>query len=141
MTGRRTLTGRQRIDVLHAHGGRCYLCGEIINLARIKRGEAEPFEVEHAHALGLGGSDDPSNWFPAHKSCHADKTRRDRRAMAKVSRAQRAREAAEAAPQPGAKLKSGRALPCGRAHGLKRKVDGTLIDRATGEIIREGWRK
>lgn len=133
---RKSLTERQRIDVLHAHGGRCYLCGEIINLARIRLGEEEPFEVEHAHALGLGGPDLPANWFPAHVSCHKKKTRADRRAMAKVARAEKARSG-EARPK---RKIAARALQGGRKSGLRKGLDGSVIDRATGRVIKEGWR-
>lgn len=138
-TRRRSLTEAQRIDVLHAHHGRCYLCGGIINLARARLGEVEPFEVEHAHALGLGGTDTPDNWFPAHVSCHKEKTRRDRRAMAKVARAERARavKAGEAKAKPKRKI-AGSRLPGGRGDRIRKRIDGGVIDTSTGRVIWEG---
>lgn len=89
MPDRRSLSPRQRLDVLHAAGGICYLCGKPINLARAKRGEAEGFEVEHVHQIAMGGADDPSNWRPAHPSCHRKKSRKDAAARAKVRRAEK----------------------------------------------------
>lgn len=132
---RRSLTELQRIDVLHAHYGRCYLCGGTINLARIKRGEEEPFEVEHAHALGLGGPDKPTNWFPAHVSCHRKKTRKDRRAMAKIARAEKAR-----AGQTKRKQKiASRPFQGGKGGKLRKALNGAVIERDTEKVIREGW--
>ncbi|WP_417724592.1 HNH endonuclease [Salipiger sp.] len=132
---RKKLTPAQRLDVLHSNGGVCYLCNEPINLARIRRGEAEGFEVEHIHALALGGGDDPSNWRPAHISCHKKKTRRDRRAMAKARRGE-AKRNGTAKPRFKKKIAS-RGFDKGP---LMKRPDGEIVDRKTGGVVRPGWK-
>lgn len=79
MPARKPWTRTRRLRLLEEHGYRCVLC----------RGSLSPyedFEVDHAHALGLGGPDDPDNVRPVHRECHAFKTVRDAKAMAKVKR-------------------------------------------------------
>ncbi|KAB2858644.1 MAG: HNH endonuclease [Sphingopyxis terrae] len=117
---RKSLTEGQRIDVLHAHGGRCYLCGEIINLARGDR-----FEVEHPVPLALGGGDTAREWRPAHVACHLEKTREDHRRIAKAKRV--------AAKHAGTFPKPKHRLPGHKGHWLKRKVGGTVVRRDEDE--------
>ncbi len=121
MIARKSLSKKQRRAVLHAAGGRCYLCGEVINLARAKMVEAEGFEVEHIHQLAMGGADDPSNWRPAHPSCHAEKTKRDAAARAKVRRWQ---VKAEGRQKPKQKIRTR-----GFDKRFTRKINGMTIPR------------
>lgn len=78
---------KARAGIFLLHGGRCHLCGKAI-LATDK------WELEHIHAIGLGGLDIDDNLRPAHIKCHKVKTHgspatsygSDRHAMAKFRR-------------------------------------------------------
>ena len=115
---RKSLTRNQRIDVLWSGNGRCHICGEIINTAR------EDFEVEHVIPLALGGPDTPLNMRAAHITCHRMKTKADTRQIAK---AKRVKAKHEGTYRPS---RSPLTHPT-----LKRKMDGTVVDRATGQPI------
>ena len=79
MTTRRSLSAMQRLKVFEAARGICHLCEQ-----RIQVGQA--WEVEHVRPLALGGADDESNMRPAHKACHADKTKADAASWSKAKR-------------------------------------------------------
>lgn len=74
---RKSLTKKQRLEVLVAFNGRCAKCREKISGA---------FEVDHVKARGLGGLNDLSNYEPLHPACHAGKTPGDVRRIAKAKR-------------------------------------------------------
>lgn len=74
---RKSLTPKQRLEVLVAFNGRCAKCREKISRA---------FEVDHVKARGLGGLNDLSNYEPLHPACHAGKTSGDVRRIAKAKR-------------------------------------------------------
>ncbi|MEI6439017.1 MAG: HNH endonuclease signature motif containing protein [Alphaproteobacteria bacterium] len=74
---RKSLTPKQRLEVLLAFNGRCAKCREKI---------AGAFEVDHVKARGLGGLNDLSNYEPLHPACHAGKTPGDVRRIAKAKR-------------------------------------------------------
>jgi hypothetical protein len=118
MTERRSLTKNQRIGVLWASEGRCHICGEIINPVR------EAWEVEHVIALAAGGTDDPMNMRAAHIVCHEEKTRADRKTIAKVKRVKAKHEGTWERPKSARRISNPR---------LKRKIDGTVVDRETGQ--------
>ena len=124
MAKRQSLTKSQRLDVFHAASGLCHICGMEINLAR------ERFEVEHVIALGLGGTDDPSNWRPAHPVCHAAKSKAD---VTRIAKAKRVKAKHEGAFRP-ARHK----LPGGKGAAFKKKLNGAVVSRDTGEVIKEG---
>jgi 5-methylcytosine-specific restriction endonuclease McrA len=127
VSDRRRLTKKQRLAVHHAHGGECHICGSRINLAR------EDFEVEHVVPLALGGADTFDNWRPAHVGCHAGKTAKDIRKIAKAKRVKAKHDGTYRAP---------RHIVAGSvASPFKRCINGAVIERATGRIIREAWRK
>ena len=74
---RRRLTDRQRAKIFMDAGGVCHCCGE-------KIGEFEAWDVEHVIPLSMGGDDDFHNMRPAHRrKCHPEKTRQDRKDLAK----------------------------------------------------------
>ena len=79
MTARRSLSPMQRLKVFEAAGGRCHLCE-----LRIQVGQ--PWDVEHVRPLALLGDDDQSNMRPAHKDCHAIKTKADAASWSKAKR-------------------------------------------------------
>lgn len=79
MTVRRPLTPLRRLKLFEAAAGVCHLCGQKIQIG-------QTWEVEHRIPLAMGGADDETNMSPAHVACHAEKTRVDRRDLAKVDR-------------------------------------------------------
>jgi 5-methylcytosine-specific restriction enzyme A len=114
---RQRLTTKQRVAVFEAAGGACHICGGLIWVG-------VQWDVEHVIPLALGGADDPSNWRPAHTTCHSSKTHgQDVPSIAKAKR----REARHL----GAKAPSRNPLPFGRKSGLKRRMDGTIVKRET----------
>lgn len=76
---RRSLTMNQRVRIFDANEGRCHLCG-----VKIKTGEK--WDADHIIPRGLTGSDDLSEFAPAHVDCHRDKTRGDNRTVKKAVR-------------------------------------------------------
>lgn len=79
MTTRRSLSPLQRLKVFEAAGGRCHLCE-----MRIQVGQ--PWDVEHVRPLALDGADNAANMRPAHKDCHATKTKADAASWSKAKR-------------------------------------------------------
>ena len=86
---RRRLTGKARLAFLKGHQSRCHICD-----GEIQPGQA--WELDHVIPLKLGGEDDPANWRPAHKKCHADKTKEDLSRIAKAKRVEIAYKGAKA---------------------------------------------
>lgn len=79
MTTRRSLSPLQRLKVFEAAKGVCHLCE-----LRIQVGQ--PWDVEHMRPLALDGADDADNMRPAHKDCHATKTKADAASWSKAKR-------------------------------------------------------
>jgi 5-methylcytosine-specific restriction endonuclease McrA len=105
---RRSLTDLQRYKIFEANQGFCHLCQLVIQIG-------EKWEVEHIIPLAMGGADEGANLAPAHKHCHAPKTVKDARDIAKVKRI--------AAKHVGAKQSR---WPMGK---FKRKVSGETVLR------------
>lgn len=75
---RRSLTKRQRLDCFEAAGGICHICRLPIDPLK------ERWEAEHIIPRALKGADTYPNLKPAHKRCHAEKTKADVPAIAKA---------------------------------------------------------
>jgi 5-methylcytosine-specific restriction endonuclease McrA len=103
---RKSISTARRERIFDAAGGLCHICGGKIS--------GKAWDVEHIRALGLLGEDDDANMAPAHKACHAPKTKDDTARIAKAKR-QRARHI-------GIKKRSWQSK-------WKRKVDGTTVLR------------
>lgn len=125
---RRSLSKSQRLDVLHAAGGLCHICGQTINLAR-----GDKMEIEHVIPIALGGLDDAINTRPAHRACHAQKTKSDVKTIAKAKRV-KAKHTGQFRPPR-------HIVPGSKASAFKKTLSGAVILRATGEIISKGWSK
>jgi 5-methylcytosine-specific restriction endonuclease McrA len=110
---------RVRQRVFDAHGGICHLTGR-----QIAPGEA--WELEHVHALILGGQHRESNMAPALKEAHKAKTAMEMGVKAKIARVRQ--------KHIGVK-KSKASLTHDK---FKRLMDGTVVDRRTGEIVSGG---
>lgn len=117
-TKRGSMSPMRRLRIFEAHGGRCCLCAGKIDGVRQK------WTIEHLIALGLGGKDDDENCAPAHDTCRRDKDKFDVAAIAKAKRI-KAKHLGIAKP------KSSLSHP-----RFKRCMDGTVVDRRTGEVIR-----
>lgn len=70
---------RVRLRVFERHNGQCYLTGR-----KIRPGDK--WELEHVHALSLGGEHREMNLAPALKEPHKIKTREDVALKAKLHR-------------------------------------------------------
>jgi len=81
-----------------------------------------PFERDHRHAVALGGGNELDNLALLCIGCHAEKTRRDVKAIAKAKRI--ARKLAGTWPKHGRKLQSR-----GFDKRLRKKLDGTVEAR------------
>lgn len=112
MTKRRARTPLQRAKIFEAHGGVCHICGG-------KIGVADEWDLEHIIALKISEDDSDENLAPAHKKCHQQKTKADRKIISKAERVR--------AKHQGAKPKS--KFPGARGSPLKRKVNGTVVKR------------
>ena len=80
MTARLRLTPAERRAILYAQDCQCSLCGNLIHPFGY-------FEIDHARALGLGGEDGGDNLVAVHQTCHREKTRTDRKMIAKADSA------------------------------------------------------
>jgi 5-methylcytosine-specific restriction protein A len=118
------LSTRQRVALFVRHRGICHIC----NLPILP---GQRWQVSHPIPLGLGGEDIESNRAPAHKRpCHEWQTRiTDLPAIAKSRRIY--------AKHIGAH-ETRRRLPFGRDDRLKRRMDGQIVHRRTGQPWRPG---
>ena len=114
MTRRRSLTRNQRVRIFDSNQGCCHICGEKIHVG-------EPWDADHVVPRGLTGSDNLDEFRPTHKACHKEKTRDDNRAVKKAVRVR--------AKHLGIKN------PSKWQGKFKRKVDGTVVIRETGEPV------
>ena len=109
MTARKSISRTVRARVFDKAQGLCHLCGGKIAVA-------DKWDVDHILALALGGADDESNFAPAHKRCHQDKTRGDVGMIRKADR-QRARHIGAKGPSKWRQSK------------WKRKISGEVVLR------------
>lgn len=116
MGKRKTYTGLQRAKFFEAKGGICHICGQ-----KIKTGEA--WDIEHIIPLEISEDDSEENKAPAHRKCHKAKTRKDSKDIAKCKRVNAKHIGAW---KPKSSLSKGR---------FKKKFDGTVIDRETGQPV------
>ncbi len=107
---------RVRQRVFDRHNGICHLTGR-----KIQPGER--WELEHVHALILGGQHRESNMAPALAAAHKVKTATEMKVKSKIARVRKKHIGI-------AKTKSSLSHP-----NLKRLMDGTVVDRRTGEIV------
>jgi len=97
------------------------------------------FEVDHDPVLvANGGTNHPSNLVPRSKAAHGEKTKRDRKIIAKGKRLARSAEetrriilarVGQIADAEVRRRKSARPLPCGKASGWKKPINGNAVRR------------
>lgn len=103
---------RVRLRVFERHNGQCYLTGR-----KIRPGDK--WELEHVHALTLGGEHKESNLAPALKEPHKAKTKLDRELKAKLDRIRK--------KHVGIKSKS--RFACSKDSKWKKKISGEVVER------------
>lgn len=115
---RKRFTAQQRFELLKRENYRCHLCKGLIY-------PGQGWDISHEIPLELGGADDDGNRRAAHRKCHRDHTAAvDLPAIAKAKRVQAKHHAGSTGRRP---------MPGGRDDKFKRKMDGTVVVRATGE--------
>lgn len=111
---RKRLTAAQRERVLDDAGRVCHLCG-----GRIQAGEA--WDVSHVIALEAGGTDEPANTLPAHRTCHRQHTsEHDAPLIAKTRRQRQKHLGIKRATRP---------MPGSKASPWRKRLDGSVQRR------------
>lgn len=118
MIRRRRLSTKQKVVLFERCAGVCHICGQAIQIG-------QRWDVSHIVPLALGGADVDCNRAPAHKPCHAWQTRMTD--LPAIARARRIYARHIGAYEPR------RRLPFGRDDRLKRRMDGAIVLRATGQ--------
>lgn len=106
---------RVRIRVLERYDHKCYLTGREIR-------PGDTWQIEHIVSLILGGQHRENNFAPALSEPHKVKTAVEMKVKSKIARI--------AKKSFLAKKKSSLTNP-----RFKRLMDGTVVDRRTGEVI------
>lgn len=117
---RKRLSTTERVALLERENCRCHLC----------KGEIQPgqaWDVSHEIELELGGTDDDENRRAAHRKCHQDHTAAI--SLPKIAKAKR-----NYAKHHGAAISS-HPMRGGRHDTLKKRMDGTVVLRATGKPL------
>lgn len=118
MIRRFRLSTTARFELLQREKYRCHLCAGLIHVG-------QAWDVSHEIPLGLDGHDDAINRRAAHRKCHRRHTAAvDLPAIAKAKRIRAIHHGARVAQRP---------MRGGRNDVLKRRMDGTVVVRATGK--------
>jgi len=118
---RARLSTAARFALLQREEYRCHLCRGPITVG-------QAWDVSHEIPLELNGADDEANRRAAHRKCHRGHTAAiDLPAIARAKRIEASHHGARVSRQP---------MRGGRDDRLKRKMDGTVVVRATGESLR-----
>lgn len=110
-TARKSISRTVRARVFDKANGACHLCGGKITAS-------DKWDVDHVLPLALGGADDESNFAPAHKRCHIDKTADD---VGRIRKADRQRAVFIGAKKP----------------SKFRRPDGVRFDWKQGRYVKE----
>lgn len=107
-----------RVRVFERHGGKCHITGRKIV-------PGDQWDCDHVTALVNGGEHRESNLAPALRSAHRQKTAEDVKIKAKTARLKKAHLG----------IREPSRMPGSKNSKVKRKLDGRVVDRATGEPI------
>ncbi len=125
MNRRQRLSTKARAELLARENSTCHLCDGPILIG-------QRWEVSHPIPLELCGPDDDSNRRVAHYKCHKVQTATiDLPAIGKARRVRSRHVGAAVSQTP---------MRGGRTDILKRKMNGTVVVRATGQPWRPGAR-
>lgn len=117
---RKRLSTTERVALLERENCTCHLC----------KGEIQPgqaWDVSHEIPLELNGADDDTNRRAAHRKCHRDHTAKvDQPTIAKAKRNYAKHRGAAVSQSP---------MRGGRRDALKKRMDGTVVVRATGKPL------
>lgn len=120
---RKRLSTTERLALLERENATCHLCK-----GAIQPGQA--WDVSHEIPLELNGADDDENRRAAHRKCHRTHTATvDIPIIAKAKRNYAKHRGAAVSRQP---------MRGGRRDTLKKRMDGTVVVRATGKPWRFG---
>jgi 5-methylcytosine-specific restriction enzyme A len=109
---------RVQLRVLRAYDYRCYLTGKEIV-------PGDDWEIEHKHALILGGENRESNLAPALTEPHKRKTAVEMKVKAKIDRLAKKHRG----------IKKPSRFPGSKDSRFKKLITGEVVDRRTGEIL------
>jgi hypothetical protein len=115
---RKRFTTSQRFELLKRMNYRCHLCSGLIF-------PGQAWDISHEIPIELGGADDEANRKAAHRKCHVKQTAEiDIPAIAKARRVSAKHHGAAVTRRP---------MRGGRNDALKKRMDGTVVLRATGK--------
>ena len=109
---------RVRMRVFDRERGICHLTGAVIDPVR------DAWDLDHKVALILGGEHRESNLFPALRDPHRKKTAAEMAVKSKIAKIRQKYLGIKKSKTP---LTNPR---------FKKRMDGTVVDRETGEIVR-----
>lgn len=107
-----------RLRIFRAHDKRCHITCKLIR-------PGDEWDLDHIKALRDGGENRESNLAPALRIAHRAKTAAEAKQRARVDRS----------AKRFAGIKKPSTFQGARTHHLKKKIDGTVIDRRTGEPV------
>ncbi len=117
---RREFPARVKVAAFERAHGCCEMCGAVLRPGR--------FAYDHRIADGLNGEPTLENCVVACDPCHGRKTAlHDVPAIAKAKRLEARRLNAD--------TPSRNPLPGGRSSNIRKRMDGSVVDRRTGETI------
>lgn len=110
-----------RTRIMERHNWLCAVCG----------GAEGPFDIDHEIPIGAGGRDDEANLRPlCRHRCHKEKTKNDAKRIAKTRRQMAMRLDAP----PKVKKWARKIQSAGFQNTLRKKLDGTTVQRTTAKI-------
>ena len=115
-TKRGNLSARRKLAIWEREKGKCMVCG-----VKLVTGK---FIFEHVRALELGGTDTDDNIRLTCKGCATEKTKQDHSNAAKAKRKKSATLGLKQSKTP---------LPFGKGSKFKKKMDGTVVRRDSGD--------
>lgn len=112
---------RVKLRIFEREGGICHLTG-------VKIQPGDEWDADHKIPLILGGEHRESNLFPALREAHRKKTKTEMAVKAKIAAVRKKHLGIKPDKRSGFNTR------------FIKKMDGSVIDRRTGEVIKEGRR-
>lgn len=112
---------RVKLRIFEREGGICHLTG-------VKIQPGDEWDADHKIPLILGGEHRESNLFPALREAHRKKTKTETAVKAKIAAVRKKHLGIKSDKRSGFNTR------------FKKCMDGSVIDRRTGEVIKEGRR-